>query len=67
MVHWFDLKLVFPKGPDGESSARRRLELSAKDKITADIRARGYTPQIESFQLIWSTPYEGKASMLGIR
>ena len=61
----FDLPIYFPKGLAGKSTARRRLELGARDKLEKDMRAEGYRLIKGTFKTQWETPCQGKASAAG--
>ena len=60
---WFDLPVFLRK--DG-STVRRRMEMRARQRLAADIRARGWEPIPGSFKCGWPSPLEGQASMLGL-
>lgn len=61
----FDLPMTFPKGMDGKSSARTRLELKAKEKLATDMKSKGYRLVEETFQAIWSDAINGSAFATG--
>ena len=62
----FDLQMTFPLGHLGKSSARKRLELAAREKLTVDIEAKGYRPIEETFRAVWEDSCNGKASVTGV-
>jgi len=58
----FEAPLILPTGKE---SARRRLEMMAKEKIAADIKKAGYLPHPETFKAVWESRFQGRAEMVG--
>lgn len=63
---WFEVPMLFPRGPNGSPGARKRLELAAFAKISRDARARDYNPIAQSAAIEWATPFEGKAMIFAL-